>query len=173
MEERSCIFCQIANKKIPAKIVYEDNASLAILDINPRSKGMSLVLPKEHYENFDQKPDISSKVFQSALIVAEKIKLGLSPKSVSFSIIESEAVPHFHIRLYPVYENEIPLGEGQPIKVTEMELNVTAEKIRSTNVSVKFETERKREIEIEEKPTEKKERSEEEIEAIRRELNLG
>jgi histidine triad (HIT) family protein len=173
MEERPCVFCQIVSKRIPAKVVYEDDNSIAILDINPRSKGMSLIIPKQHYDKFDENFDLSSKVFQTALIVAEKIKKGLDPKSVSFSIIDSPTVPHFHIRLYPVYEDELPLGEGEPQKVTEMELNVLAEKIKGSRVDFSFEV-KKEKIE-EQKPEEekKKERSKEEAYWIKRELDLG
>jgi histidine triad (HIT) family protein len=44
----SCIFCRIANKEIPAKIVYEDDKVLAFHDINPQAPYHILVIPKKH-----------------------------------------------------------------------------------------------------------------------------
>ena len=48
-QKKQCIFCQIIDGKIPTKKVYEDDLILAILDINPASKGHVLLMPKEHY----------------------------------------------------------------------------------------------------------------------------
>ena len=43
-----CVFCGIAAGKIPAKKVGESEKALAFLDINPRSKGHTVVIPKGH-----------------------------------------------------------------------------------------------------------------------------
>jgi len=43
-----CIFCEIIEKKIPAKIIYEDDHALAFEDINPQSPVHALVIPKKH-----------------------------------------------------------------------------------------------------------------------------
>jgi histidine triad (HIT) family protein len=43
-----CLFCNIVGKKIPAKIVYEDNYALAFDDINPQAPVHTLVIPKKH-----------------------------------------------------------------------------------------------------------------------------
>ncbi len=168
MPETNCVFCSIIKKQIPALVVYEDSSSLSFLDINPRSTGMTLVVSKTHYATFDENIETSSKIFQAAQTVGQMIKQSLNPQSIDFSVIPSKEVQHFHIRVYPVYENEIPLIENQPKKVTEQELKETAEKIRS----VKIETPSEK---VEEPPREeakKSERSEEDIEYIRRESGL-
>lgn len=46
-----CLFCKIAKKKIPSSIIYEDDSVLAFLDINPKTKGHTVIIPKEHSEN--------------------------------------------------------------------------------------------------------------------------
>ena len=46
---KDCIFCKIIKKEIPADIVFEDSKTIAFLDINPASKGHTLVMPKNHY----------------------------------------------------------------------------------------------------------------------------
>lgn len=48
-QKKQCIFCQIIEGKVPTKKVYEDDLVIAILDINPASKGHVLLMPKEHY----------------------------------------------------------------------------------------------------------------------------
>ena len=45
----NCIFCEIANKKIPSKVLYEDDVVISYLDINPDSNGHTLIIPKKHY----------------------------------------------------------------------------------------------------------------------------
>jgi len=164
-----CIFCQIVAKQVPAKVVYEDENCLAFLDINPRSRGMCIVASKQHYNEFDENVELTQKIFSSALVVAEMIKQALEPKAISIATIPS-AVPHFHVRVYPFYENEIPIGEAQPMEVSEQELNEIAGKIRAVKVETKKEPveEVKEEKKVEEKP-----RSKEEVYWMKREMEIG
>jgi histidine triad (HIT) family protein len=46
-----CLFCNIANKKIPAKIVAENEYAIAFLDVKPLADGHTIVIPKKHYAN--------------------------------------------------------------------------------------------------------------------------
>ena len=131
-----CIFCKIIRKEIPAKIVYEDENALAFLDVMPRSKGMCIVVPKKHYTDPSDDFETSSKIFDAALIVAEKIKKSLNPLGVFLSVIQTQ-IPHFHIRVYPVYQDQIPLFENRPQQTTEEELNSLAQKIKNENVEWK------------------------------------
>lgn len=55
--KQNCIFCKIINKEIPSKIIFEDDISLAILDINPATTGHILLMPKEHYMLMPMVPD--------------------------------------------------------------------------------------------------------------------
>ena len=43
-----CIFCKIVQKKIPAKIIYEDDLAVAFEDINPQAPSHTLVIPRKH-----------------------------------------------------------------------------------------------------------------------------
>lgn len=131
-----CIFCKIVKGEIPSYKVYEDEDCVAFLDVMPRSKGMCLVVPKKHYIFFDEDFDTSSKIFNAALIVGEKIKKSLEPLTIFFSAIQAQ-VPHFHIRVYPVYKDQIPLGENKPIETNEGELNDLAGKIRLEEIDWK------------------------------------
>ena len=55
-QKKQCIFCQIISGKVQAKKVYEDEKTIAILDINPANPGHVLLLPKEHYTVMPQLP---------------------------------------------------------------------------------------------------------------------
>ena len=46
-----CIFCKIASKEIPSKIVYEDDHAVAFEDINPQAPVHVLIIPKKHIPN--------------------------------------------------------------------------------------------------------------------------
>ncbi|MCL4404242.1 HIT domain-containing protein, partial [Patescibacteria group bacterium] len=52
-----CLFCKIIAKEIPASIIYEDAAALAILDIHPKSLGHAVVLPKRHAPTILEMPE--------------------------------------------------------------------------------------------------------------------
>ena len=61
-----CIFCKIIAKEIPAKILYEDDYSLAFLDAFPITLGHTLVIPKSHHEQIQDMPSsINEKLFLS------------------------------------------------------------------------------------------------------------
>jgi histidine triad (HIT) family protein len=53
MEEKmDCLFCKIIQGEIPAKIIYEDEFTMAFLDLYPNSEGHTLVIPKKHCVDF-------------------------------------------------------------------------------------------------------------------------
>ncbi len=170
-----CIFCKIARKEIPSLIVHEDSEVVAFLDINPRSKGMCLVIPKKHFVNFDEDMDTASKVFDAALVVAEKIKKALSPDAVFIAMLPGQ-VPHFHVRVYPAYKDQIPLFENRPIEVNQEELQSIAQKIKSVEVSWSRST-RVEEVvpekKEEEEPKKEKKLDEEDVFWMKRNLLIG
>lgn len=150
-----CIFCLIAKKSMKSRIVHEDSSTVAFLDITPRSKGMCLVIPKKHLEDFTGDLELSKKVFESALIVSEKIQKALNPLTVFISVIPSQ-VPHIHIRVYPVYEKQVPLIENNPINVTDAEMDDIAKKISSISVKIQKNENIDEAETVEEKKTEEK-----------------
>src|SRR3989344_1099380 len=99
-----CIFCKIVNNKINATKVYEDKEFLAILDIHPNTKGMTLVLTKKHYNSyaFDMPNNIYSKLMLKSKDVAKILEKALKVKRVAM-VMEGMGVDHVHIKLYPLY----------------------------------------------------------------------
>src|SRR5579862_1900913 len=49
-----CLFCRIANREIPASIVYEDSRVMAFADINPQAPTHVLVIPKRHIASLNE-----------------------------------------------------------------------------------------------------------------------
>lgn len=118
---RDCIFCKIANKQIPAEIIYEDGDFLAFLDINPRSPGHAQVIPKAHYRWVWDVPNIG-EYFEVARKVAKAQQKAFATEAV-WSRIMGDEVPHAHIWIFP-NPNE---AKGNKMNLTE-----NAEKIRQT-----------------------------------------
>ncbi|MFH7860449.1 MAG: hypothetical protein QW602_00390 [Candidatus Aenigmatarchaeota archaeon] len=95
------------------------------------------------------------------------IRKSLRPRQISFSVINSEIVPHFHVRIYPIFEKEMPLIEAQPIAMSEEEIKNIANRIRE------FAPQEEKPEEEKELKEEKEERSEEETYWIRRKIELA
>ena len=51
-----CLFCRIAAKDIPAKIVYEDDRIIAFDDIRPQAPVHTLIIPREHFASLNDRP---------------------------------------------------------------------------------------------------------------------
>ncbi len=104
--EKNCIFCKIANKEIPAHIVYEDDNFVAFLDINPTSVGHCQVIPKKHYRWVWDLPagrQVSPNVGEYFEVVR---KIALAQQKAFntdwiLSKIVGEDIFHAHIWVYP------------------------------------------------------------------------
>lgn len=100
----SCVFCKILSNEIPAQKVYEDDHVLAFLDINPASRGHTLVISKEHYEFLTQMPE---REYLSYMRSVQKIAKGLMKYTDAVNILQNngkdagQLVPHVHIHIIP------------------------------------------------------------------------
>lgn len=107
----SCVFCKIANGTIPSYKVYEDNEILAFLDVNPASRGHTLVVTKQHFDSVVTTPKaILDKAFEVAQLVAQaEIKeLGATGVNILTNCGKSagQTVNHFHIHVIPRYDED-------------------------------------------------------------------
>ena len=96
---KNCIFCKIANKEIPAHIVYEDKDFMAFLDINPQSPGHVQVIPKKHYRWVWDIPN-AGKYFEVVQKIAKAQQKAFETNWIISKIIGDE-VEHAHIWIYP------------------------------------------------------------------------
>ena len=101
-----CIFCKMTKKEISSEIVYEDDFALGVLDVNPRSLGHTMILPKTHAENIlDLPDDYIGPVFQAVKRVTELLKKSFNPDGFTIGINHGQAsgqvVDHLHIHIMP------------------------------------------------------------------------
>ena len=104
-----CVFCEIIAGNIPSKKVYEDDETLAILDISQTTKGHTLVMPKKHYDNFLEMPaDEYGKLMEKTQSVAKKLMKNLEAKGCNILIntneIAGQSVMHTHVHIIPRYD---------------------------------------------------------------------
>jgi len=99
-----CIFCKIIKGEFDSAKIWEDEEFLAILDIRPNTKGMTLVLPKKHFDSyiFDLPDDVYEKLLMAAKKVGKILDKSLKVKKVAM-VMEGMGVNHAHIKLYPMY----------------------------------------------------------------------
>lgn len=101
---KDCIFCKIVKGEIPSVKIWEDKEFLAILDNQPNTEGMALVLTKEHYDSyaFDMSDEIYKKFMLVSKKVAKLLERGLGVQRVAM-VMEGMGVNHAHIKLYPLH----------------------------------------------------------------------
>ena len=96
------IFTRIVNGEIPCYKVAEDENYFAFLDINPLTKGHTLVIPKQEIDYiFDIDDQVLAGMMVFAKKVAKKIGSKIECKRVAVAVLGLE-VPHAHIHLVPI-----------------------------------------------------------------------
>jgi len=96
------IFTKIVNGEIPAYKIAEDDRFLAFLDINPLTKGHTLVIPKQETDYlFDLDADLYADMQRFAHKIAKALKPAMQTKRVGVAVIGFE-VPHAHLHLIPI-----------------------------------------------------------------------
>lgn len=99
--DQPSIFSKIINGELPAHKIYEDNQTLAFLDIYPAVVGQTIVVPKKQIEFvWDLTDDDYHALMQATKIIAKNLKNKLATKYVGTKI-EGTEVPHAHIKVYP------------------------------------------------------------------------
>ncbi len=106
-----CIFCKIIRKEIPAEIIYENDSALALLDINPKAPGHTMVLAKVHAPTILDLPEKEVEpVFGAVKKVTAMIKEVLRPDGFTIGInhgrYAGQAIDHLHIHILPRYKGD-------------------------------------------------------------------
>ena len=134
MNTTDCIFCKIIAGEIPATKVYEDEHTLAFLDITPVNPGHTLIIPKVHYENIFVAPE-ETLVYMMKTIkkVSHGIKDGLEISNMNIAMNNGadsgQVVFHAHIHLIPRHAHD-GHGRWHGKKYAEGEESIIAEKIK-------------------------------------------
>lgn len=134
MKDQNCIFCKIANGEIPSATVYEDEDFRAILDLNPASKGHTIILPKNHFKDVCE---LDERTASRVILVAAKIgkamkeTLGCS----GFNLVQNngssagQSVFHFHMHVIPRYDGGEEMILWNPKESNPEELSQIAKQI--------------------------------------------
>ena len=126
-----CIFCKIGKGEVSVVKVYEDTDFVAFLDINPVTKGHTLLIPKSHYRWLqDVEDSLIEKTFVTAKNLMTKIKKNLACDYVQLAVM-GEEVSHFHVHLIPAIFSE-KTAEWKKVKYdSDQERSEYALKIKS------------------------------------------
>ncbi|KYF85813.1 histidine triad nucleotide-binding protein [Sorangium cellulosum] len=100
-----CIFCKIANKEIPSKVVLEDEHVLAFHDVNPQAPTHVLVIPKRHIAGIAQAAPEDEAVLGRLLLAARQVaeKTGIAEGGfrtvVNSGANAGQTVFHLHVHV--------------------------------------------------------------------------
>jgi histidine triad (HIT) family protein len=111
------VFSKILRGEIPCHRVYEDDHVLAFLDINPVSRGHTLVIPKEPAETIDQLSDDAAAAIGRVLPRLSRAVLAATGVQ-AFNVLQNngalahQAVGHVHFHIIPKHDDGTGLGVG-------------------------------------------------------------
>ena len=105
-----CLFCKIIQREIPANIIYEDEYTLAFLDIAPIEEGHLLIIPKAHSVHLLDTP---TEQLQHLMQATHKIAPALkkATQAEGLSLLQStgkaagQVIDHIHFHLVPRYQD--------------------------------------------------------------------
>jgi histidine triad (HIT) family protein len=104
--DANCVFCKIVAGRLPSFKLYEDEETLAFMDINPVHDGHCLVIPKAHYPTlFEVPPALFAAAGRITIKVARAVNAAVKPDGLN--LLQSngpgaaQSVPHFHLHILP------------------------------------------------------------------------
>ena len=112
MSMEDCLFCKIIAREIPAEIVYENEKTLAFLDIGPVSKGHTLVIPKTHATHLSEGTQEDALALMSTIhLLAPKMAAALEATGYNLGMNQGadagQDVFHTHIHIMPRYAGDL------------------------------------------------------------------
>jgi histidine triad (HIT) family protein len=131
----NCLFCKIVAGELPSQIVQEDERTIAFMDINPATRGHSLVVPRRHAKDLlEIDPDDLAATVIAAQRLAQRIRERLQPDALnllnSCGAAAWQTVFHFHVHVIPRYEGDPLRLPWKPGPGDTEEIAATAERLR-------------------------------------------
>ncbi|WP_421950230.1 HIT family protein [Pelagibacterium sp.] len=129
------IFGKILKGEIPSHKVYEDDDTVAFMDVMPQSRGHTLVIPKTGSRNlFDAEPQVLANLIQKTQRVARAVMSAMDADGLRLAQFNEapagQTVFHLHFHIIPMYEG-VPLRPHTGEMADQDELAAQAEKIRA------------------------------------------
>jgi histidine triad (HIT) family protein len=111
MADPDCIFCKIVADELPARIVAEDERTLAFMDIAPATRGHLLVIPRAHATDLTS---VEAEDLSAVMLAAQRLaaRMGERLGADGVNLINScgsaawQTVFHFHVHVIPRYEGD-------------------------------------------------------------------
>ncbi len=130
-----CVFCNIRDGKLPAMKVYEDERTLAIMDINPLTPGHCLVITKAHAATIWES---AVEDLQAAIATAQKMAKALQRalKPDGLNVLQAngaaafQSVFHFHLHLIPRSEKDGKGFDWTPVPGDRAQIITVGERVR-------------------------------------------
>ena len=99
-----CLFCRIATRAVAADVVHEEEHLLAFLDVHPIRPGHMLIVPKRHFDYFENAPaDIAASIVALGQRLALVMKQIYRVPQVDF-LFHPVGFPHVHAHVVPMHE---------------------------------------------------------------------
>jgi histidine triad (HIT) family protein len=129
-----CLFCKIVAGDIPSARVYEDDRTVAFMDINPATRGHLLVVPREHAADVHAiDPEDLKAVVLTGKAIAQRVRDKLGADGVNLLNSAGSAawqtVFHFHLHVIPRYEDDPLRLPWQPQPGDKDEIAAAAEEL--------------------------------------------
>ncbi len=135
-----CLFCKIVKKEIPARVVYNDDSTLAFLDINPANPGHILVVPKKHHESIMDADDESLE--KAVLVVRElskKVKEELKAEGINVlqnnGKFAGQLVPHVHFHIIPRFQDDMVIISYKRSQIADAKMDEIRKKLETKPIS--------------------------------------
>lgn len=131
----TCLFCAIVSGVAAARRVYEDERTLAFLDIAPATRGHTLVIPKEHTEDIwsiseKSAPAVAVATLRVAHLLRERLPLaGVNVMQANGTAAWQE-VFHLHVHVIPRYPGDRLQRAWSPVRAADPELDAVLTQLR-------------------------------------------
>lgn len=107
----SCLFCRIIHKEIPARIIFENESMLAILDAFPSNPGHFLVIPKQHVATIMEADEaLLAEWISTTKRLAQMVQEAIGAAGINILQNNGEAagqvIPHLHMHVIPRFAND-------------------------------------------------------------------
>jgi histidine triad (HIT) family protein len=135
MKDPDCIFCKIVAGELPSQRVYEDERTVAFMDIAPGTRGHLLVIPKDHATDITViDPEDLAAVTRTAQVMAQRVTERLGADGVN--LINScgaaawQTVFHLHFHVIPRYRDDPLRLPWTPAPGDQADIAAAAERLR-------------------------------------------
>jgi histidine triad (HIT) family protein len=135
MMVQECIFCLIADGRLPAQFVDKDEYTLAFMDINPLRRGHAVVIPRRHARDLIEiEPEEVARVFATAQRLAARMRERLGCERVTLwnacGTAAGQVVMHFHVHVVPGASDDPPVLPRPETPMAAEEIAAVATQLR-------------------------------------------